>query len=468
MNKLRLLSMGIAIGIAASIFAGCGGQNPTLDTTQSGAVKAGQTAASQEDQAEKVTIQYMSWAANDEMKNQEGAIKDFMDKNPNIEVQSQFIKYEEYGSKLNTLIAANSAPDVFYLEEFLVTDWGEKGVAIDLKPMLDKEGIKPEDKYVTGAYYTSQGKVWGISNGVTTELLYFNKDLFKKAGVDFPSQDPSHPWTWQQYVDAAKKLTVDSKGKHPGEDGFNEKSIKTFGTLAPTSWLYAMPLLYSNNAAFGSEDGMSIGADRPEALEVFQAISDLMNKEHVAPTVAASKSLPGAVEMMKNGQLAMEISGTWEFGTFITENVDVGLAPLPMFKKPVDIVWTAANVISSESQHPEEAFKFLNFFTDYDTNISHLKTNLPGIKEWYNADKMKLWTEDGQHNADFKAVIPQIMTSQSLVVPENVMLKDFGKIVTQTITPTLDKLWFGKASVDDVAKEFTEKTQGMFKGRWGN
>jgi multiple sugar transport system substrate-binding protein len=470
MKKYKILSTVVAVILTASMAAGCGTQKQASGTPSGQTSAAGQTQAAGTSEApkEKVTLQYMTWAAGDEMKNQEGAIKDYMDKNPNIEVKSQFVKYEEYGSKLNTLIAADSAPDVFYIEEYLAIDWGEKGVATDLKPLFDKAGIDPNEKWLKPALFQSQGKVWGVADGLAAMLLYYNKDLFTKAGVEFPSQDPLKPWTWQQFVDAAKKLTTDSAGKHPGEAGFNDKAIKTFGTMAPTFWLFNMAFLYSNNAAYGSEDGMSLAADKPEALEVFQAIADLMNKDHVAPTVATSKGLPGAVQMMKNGQLAMEISGTWEFGTFMTEKMDIGVAPLPMFKKPVDVSWASANLISAKSKHIDEAFNFLLFFTDYDTNISQLKTNIPGIKAWYEPDKMKLWTEDDQHNEDFKTVIPRIMTSDTLVIPENVMLKDFGKIVSQTINPTLDKLWLGQASVEEVAKEYAEKTKGMFKGRWGN
>ena len=84
--------------------------------------------------------------------------------------------------------------------------------------------------------------MWGSGCNVATIALYYNKDLLKEAGVEFPTTDADNPWTWTEFVENAKKLTTDGSGKHPGDDGFDTDNVSVYGTMMPTDWVIFTPL----------------------------------------------------------------------------------------------------------------------------------------------------------------------------------------------------------------------------------
>jgi multiple sugar transport system substrate-binding protein len=421
--------------------------------------------------AAPVNISYLTWAGGGQREADERAVAAFNAAHPDINVTAEFVDYANFDSKLNTLIAAGSPPDVSFLQEYQVNEWGAKGTIEDLTSYFKAEGSKLDPKaFVPGALFQSQGKIWGATPGVEVILLYFNKDTFKKAGVALPSQDPLHPWTWKQFVAAAKKLTVDSNGRHPDEAGFDVNSVKTYGTTAPTSWLYMMPFLYSNGGSYATADGKKSALGTPQSIEVVQSIANLMLKDKVAPTPAMQKGIPSEVQGLINGQLAMFISGQWSVSAFAEEKYfDYGIAPIPMFKKAVNISWGSGVVVYSKGNNKKQAWEFVKSYIDPQAGIqlSIDGSWMPNQKAWYtDAKKLAMWTGNERHNQDFLKVVPKIATDVA-IVPENVTIRNFGTIVSDNAQPTLDKVWLGEATAEKViTQEIDPKIASMFVGAW--
>ncbi|MFW5983065.1 MAG: ABC transporter substrate-binding protein [bacterium] len=418
---------------------------------------------------EPITLSYVSWAAGDEQADQEAAIAAFMEENPNIIIEAEFVPYDDYHSKINTLIAAGSTPDVYYINEYLAVDWGEKGVAADLKPLFEENGIDMDATFLPNAMFKSaEGNVYGVASGVVNQMLFFNKEMFDEAGIAYPPQDPAEAWTWDEYIEVCKKLTTDASGLHPGDSGFNANSTVAYGTKNITFWLYMMPTLYSNDASFFSEDGMSTGLDTPEAKEVLQAFYDMMYVDQVAPTGATAEALPGHAQLFKNKQLATLIEGSWEYLTFANEGIDVGIAPVPGFKESKTIAFAAANQISATTEHPQEAFEFLYYFIHPETNPLQVKSNFPNVSSFYEEENMDKWTQGDVYNEDFKTVVPLTMDPEVALIPESVTIKNFGSLMDEVYSPALDKLWLDEVTVDEVVDEIIKKSEGMYEGRWDN
>jgi multiple sugar transport system substrate-binding protein len=416
---------------------------------------------------EKIKLNFITWSTAGQRTADEAYVKDFNERYPNIEVKAEFVP-QDYLSKLNTLIAANTPPDIAFLNEYLVFDWAANGALTDLTPYFEAESNFNPDDYVDGAVYQNEGKIWGVTPGVEIIVLYYNKELFEQANVE-PSLDPEHPWNWDQFVDAAKKLTVDTKDKHPWEVGFNDMSIKTYGTIAPTGWLFLLPLLKSNESGFATPDGKELAIDKPEGIKVLQSVGDLINKEKVAPSPAIQQGLPTAAQMLMDKQIAMFIGGTWEMSTFGDAKYDVGIAPLPVFKKPANIIWGAAAVIPKGTKYPKEAFMFLKDYVSPETGLlpSSQGSWMPNMKSWYiDEEKFKKWTDNPYHGEDFMKVVPKIAT-EIAEVPENITLKNFSQIVEQTIMPQLDRLWTGDdKDASSVVKGLSDKVKQYLQGSW--
>ncbi|HEY5587122.1 MAG TPA: sugar ABC transporter substrate-binding protein [Ruminiclostridium sp.] len=465
MKKFRLISLLLVILMVLSVFVGCGA--PKKDSTGSSTSVTEQDKSQSTSSVEKTTLKYMTWSGGGQKVADEKAVKTFNDQNANIEVKIEFVDEKNYLSKLNTLVAAGSPPDIAFLNEYLVHDWGSKGTITNLTDKFNSSNLTP-DKFVPGALFQSDGKIWGAAPGVEVILLYYNKEIYKKYGVETPSQDPLNPWTWDQYVESMKKVTTDLNGKHANEAGFNSKAIKVFGGTAPTFWLYYLPFLYSNNASLASPDGMSLALDTPEATHVLQSIADLVYKHKVAPTPAAQKGLPALAQMLANGQLASFVGGQWELSSFGEIKYDVGIAPLPIFKKSSNISWGSSVVIFEKSEHKDEAFKFLQYYIEPESSLqlSIDASWMPNMKEWYSsADLASKWMDNERHSEDFKKVVPKIATEVAQV-PENVSLKNFGPIVDQFVTPQLDRLWLGQQSAEEAVKGLGDKVKDKMQGYW--
>jgi multiple sugar transport system substrate-binding protein len=463
----KIVSLFLCLFIILTLFSACGtsGSTASQSDAKTEASTTQEPAVEPEKPAEKVTINYLNWNGGEEMRLQQEAIKEYMEKNPNVEIKGQWVT-ENYDSKINTLIAANQVPDIYYINEYLAVDWGKKGVALDMAPLFEKMGINMKATYVPSAIFPDGDKVYGLSTGPVCLLLYYNKAMFDQYGVEYPSQNPNAPWTWDQFVDAAKKLTFDTAGNKPGDPAFKSKQIKSYGCTAPSFWLFNMPLLYSNGAGYANADGTASGLESPQGKHVIQSIADLILVHKVAPNAAIAKTLPGTTQAFKNNQLAMAMSGTWEYSNFIKEDIKFGVAPLPMFEKPSNISWAATNQISAKTNNPDEVAKFLRFLTDPDDNPRQLAINFPNKFDWYkDAEKVKKWTEDDKHLPDFKAVIPIIMT-EIAVVPENVTLKNFNKLVGEIAQAELDKVYSGSASVDEAVAAIVKACGGQWKGKW--
>ena len=470
MKGRKIFSIVLLVMVFFTVLAGCG--TAKIDGTQAStaaevsAAATAPAASSPETPKEKAVISFLKWGEGSERDLDMDSIAKFNAANPDIEVKGEVIKYDDYLSKINTLIAANSTPDIFYINEYLPVEWGQKGIGTDLRPYYEKNGTTPEDKYVGAALFKSaDNKIWGVASSLATMMVYYNKKLFQDAGIALPSTDAKASWTWDEMLAAAKKITTDKNGKHADEAGFDTKSIKVYGILAPTFWLHNMTLLYSNGASYATPDGKALGLGSPEAIQVMQGVSDLMNKDHIAPSIAVTKSLPASATMLMNGQLGILPSGTWDDVNFVTENYDVGVAPYPTMKTPVSIAWASCYMMSATSKYPDQAFKYLQYVTDGELNENVLKMNLPNLKSYYSDEgKFTQWSDMNKHSADFLKAVPSIMNIS--ITPENVNLKNFGPIVDQTISPEMDKLWLGEKTAEEMVKILEEKTAGKWQGYW--
>ena len=86
-------------------------------------------------------------------------------------------------------------------------------------------------------------------------MVLYNKALFEEAGIEPPSTDASNPWTWDEYEDAAIRLTKDINGKHPGEEGFDPNNISVWGTKVFDSPIFNFTLLNSNGEHISRRKG---------------------------------------------------------------------------------------------------------------------------------------------------------------------------------------------------------------------
>ena len=189
-------------------------------------------------------------------------------------------------------------------------------LSTDMFTLIDEDAIQPIDNFVktaedrawlgsfTKAFMLnsqSGGKTWGIPFQRSTIVLYYNKELFKAAGLD-PNKAPA---TWAEMADIAKKLTVkDASGK-----------VTQYGVQIPSSgfpyWLF-QGLAIQNGVAMANDTGNAVKFDDPAVIEALQYWIDL-TKQGVHP------------------------SGIVEWGT----------TPKDFFEKKVAMMWTTTGNLTN-------------------------------------------------------------------------------------------------------------------------
>lgn len=133
----------------------------------------------------------------------------FEKQNSDIKVNFQSESWGAYWDKLQTLLAAGDAPDVFLLGASYVVDFYDVGAIKDLTPFIKKDNFDLSDFFdPPKRVFSFNGDLYGLPRDINTIDLYYNKNLFDEAGVFHPNKN----WTWQDIVEKGKKLTRDLDG----------------------------------------------------------------------------------------------------------------------------------------------------------------------------------------------------------------------------------------------------------------
>ncbi|XOQ49475.1 MAG: Maltodextrin-binding protein [Eubacteriales bacterium] len=348
----KVISIILSLSILLALMAGCGSSS---NTESGGANTSGGSSSG------KVTIRFSSWDSAESFEQQQKLVDEFNKTHPNIQVN--FEGYgDQYDTKISAAIGAGDAPDVMYM-------WNYPKYSEALEPLdsyIEKEG----DSYKSNFYETlwnynsMDGKILGLPVGYTSFVLYYNKDLFDKAKVAYPTDD----WTWDDLHAAAKKLT--------------DKGAKVYGYEVPTKpdpYDYEM-FLWSNGTSYTDGNGNVQGyLNSDKAVQAFTVMQDML-KDGSAISVTSSNY--GEAEF-KSGKAAMFITGAWSVNTLKDAKVNFGVALLPRYspdQKSVSAVGASGVAISKTCKNKEAAWEFAKYWTSEELNKARIGYELPVLK----------------------------------------------------------------------------------------
>ena len=328
----------------------------------------------------KTTIRFASWDTADDVDAQQKMVDKFNEEHPDIQVV-----LEAYGSEFDTKISASmgsgDAPDVMYM-------WNYPAYHDGLEPLdsyIEKEGEDYKKNFYSTLwnYNSYDGQIYGLPVGFTTHCVYYNKDLFEKAGVE----EPKDGWTWEDLEEKAKKIN-----EATGVKGFSF-------SMKPDPYDYEM-YLWSNGTAYCDKEGKMEGyVNSDKALETYKMFQD-MAKDGYA--VATEKS--GSDEF-ESGQTAMFVYGAWAVKKYTEAGVNFGLAKLPSFgtEKSASILSSSGVAIAKSSKNKEAAWEFVKYWTDEENNKSRIGTEFPVLVSVVESEKIL----DKPEYAPFYAMLDQ-------------------------------------------------------------
>jgi multiple sugar transport system substrate-binding protein len=293
-----------------------------------------------------VTITYSNFISND---GNEGNLKKivaaFEKENKNITVDVKTLPYGDYGTALQTDLAAGTPADVFDIEYSNYASYQANGVLAEI-PVANTGAYRKTllDAYATG------GKQYALPSSFSDVVLYYNADLFDAAGVSHPTND----WTWADEKAAALKLTDKAKG--------------VWGDHQPVSFYEYYKTLAQNGGSFLAKDGKSVAFNTPEGIEAAKWLVEKSGT--VMPTIKQGQGTPDFdTNLFKAGKLAMLHTGIWVFGSVKDVPFKWDIAVEPGNTHKASAVFSNAVGVSATSKHTEAAAKWAEFLTSSDTMV---------------------------------------------------------------------------------------------------
>ncbi len=330
MKLKRFLALFVSVVMSASIFVGCGSSEPTDSTkTEPTATKSasGNTLPSA---PVKVTFWHsMKGNIADQLKKMVNEYNSSEGTKKGITVDLIYQgEYDEASTKLSAILQANAAnelPDIMQMSSKGIFDVKESKYIYPVQNFIDMDanGINLSELNANALHYAMyNGKVLGLPFSNSSVMLYYNKDMFKAAGLD-PNKAPT---TLEEMATYVKALTVKNGDK-----------IKTFGLGTKTrffllgSWI---PMQGSEKYMFDNADGRkgtptAIAMTKDGTLDHF-----LTEWEKVLATGGVDFGVASPNEGFQSGLYAMMTASTSSMASIVskiqnTGTFDVGVAELP-------------------------------------------------------------------------------------------------------------------------------------------
>lgn len=327
-----------AMACAAVLLSGCG-SNTTEKSAGKPADPQMEKNAVKADEAVTIRLdQFSGSGASEEALKK--MIAKFNEQYPNVKVELQSFGYDDYFTQLQSKIVGGSAADVFELNFENFVAYASEDVLLDMGDLIgDTSGFNQTALEA----FQYDGKQFGIPNSFSNVVLIYNKDLFDKAGVSYPTDD----WTWTEMLEAAKKIRA--------------LSADTYGLYRPLSFHEFYKGVKQNGGSLLSEDGKNFTVNLPQNVETLEIMSDWVTGSNVMPSDAQMGGM-GDWDLFKSGRLGMIVTGIWAFGDF-TDNCDFAwdVAVEPGNTAKATHFFSNAYVVNKESAHPGAAAAFAAF-----------------------------------------------------------------------------------------------------------
>jgi multiple sugar transport system substrate-binding protein len=295
---------------------------------------------------EEVTITYGFWdtAQSDAIDTQIDAFKAHF---PNITVEPQIVPWADYWTQLQTAVAGGETFDVFWINTASLPVYASADALLPITSIVGDGGIDPSLlPAALVASYAWEGVQYGLPRDFDSIALFYNKDIFDKAGVAYPDDT----WTWETFRSVSEQLT--------------DADNLVFGAGLQTSWQENYyNFIWQNEGRLLNDDMSASLVGEPPAAEALTYLTEFFTSE-LTPSIALQQSNPVADTLFPAGQVALLPGGSFRAGTYAKAEANIDVAPLPQGKKRATAIHGLANVIWANTKNPGAALEWVKFLAD--------------------------------------------------------------------------------------------------------
>ena len=329
---------------------------PTIEATSEPG-KPQPTVKPTEPTAEEVTITVWALAAGLDWI-ESIAIPAFEETNPNIKVELVLYPEEEYGLKIETAVATKETPDIALLVLFNAPRVAPVGGLLDLAPYMEKANLTKQDfcPSIDSRFNVLNDTLYAIPMDTNIWAMMINKDLFADAGL--PELSPDSYITYDDWLEYARALTKPS-------DDYEEY---VWGSALFWPRWNSMNNYMSSPFFLGDDGRTCVGnADTEDWINFYEASLAAYNEDLMPESASTYTASIAALDLFKQGRLGMIYGSLGQAYQTRDSGINVGLAGQPVvspgWKGNVGS-WESSWSIFTNSKHPDEAWKFIQFLAE--------------------------------------------------------------------------------------------------------
>jgi multiple sugar transport system substrate-binding protein len=296
--RKRFLRVAATVASVAMLAAACGGGGE--DSDQGATKEAGGT----------ITI----WA-RDSQQGFMSKLVDLYNKNHTVQAKVTIIPASNFVQKLGTAASSGAGPDVSSIDLVYAPYFASAGALTDITELADslpyKDSLSPSHRRLS----TYEDATYALPFTAEASAVYYNKDLFKKAGLD-PEKPPT---TYAEMRAAAAKI----RALGPDYYGF------TFaGACGGCNVFEFAPHIWASGGDVLSEDGSKATLDSPQVTEALQFYKDMWTDGSV-PSAAKNDAGTQQTPLFSSGKVGMVTLGAFAIPSIEKAKINFGVTPIP-------------------------------------------------------------------------------------------------------------------------------------------
>lgn len=347
----RALALGVSLPAAGALLAACGGgddaEEAATPPAATGAAGGGETPSfdgvklkfAKAPHGEKEVDLFKEW------------LQPFQD-STGIEIEHTVVPWDQLEAQYTANFAGDDPFDVTYQVSTHLTLFGERGAFEDLTQWMERPDFAEQRPHFSDAIIAPsiyKDKLYGVPFIIGTIVMFVNKDMLAKAGVEVPT-------TTDELLEVAKKLKTDDVWGF-----YTPTTVKDFG------WYFNLQNIHNLGADIISEDFSAVTINAPEVVQATQWATDLICTHKVQPPIGAYDR-EGGIELFKSGKLGLLLDEPLRVVPFQDEGLpfewDIELPVGAPGGGRTTFSTTGHWVMAAKSKNKEAAWELIKFLSD--------------------------------------------------------------------------------------------------------
>jgi multiple sugar transport system substrate-binding protein len=350
------------------------------------------------------------------------------------------------------MLASGTPPDMFRTGG---TNWAQlanQGAMAEIGSRVKRDKYDLAD-FIEAAVqqYFWKGKHLGLGSNVGYSLVYYNTAIFKDNGVPAPSDDWARPWTWEQFTDALRRVTVRGAGGEPGvHEGGGRYGYTDLGAYHR--------LLVTNGARLTNDEETRTLYDTPEAIETWEWLYDLLHGHKVAQNPLTHRDLSPAAAFIQ-GKAATWVNSTAGGTTQLVPQKDLqwDVAPTPRGPRLKSERWVygggSAWWIAAGARSVDATWEFLKHLESPEVGRNFALGGFAPIR--YSVLNSPAWLRSDQPPASKRPLVDGL--KRLLPFPKLTNWAAFDKAIDDEV----QALWKGERRGREVAQRIRQATDPL-------